>query len=363
MAYKTKAPQEATVQSLGGEEAERSEVVLHADGGVLVGIRGGDRRNRRDIEVLSLGSGIIRVPRSKARNTGRRTRENASMASAAARGALLSPQMRWAVGGWTFFIAENTILSENRTYIIDRIGEQAYHLCYGALSTVAMGTVAYGYARKVRFAGPLLWSLGSPAPPIARVVSFATLSLGTFLISQVPPKLQIPVELTQGGGRVESTNEVPEATTTDKEGFSLQVRCPFDFTDNKDPSGPVHGIERVTRHPGLWSFGLMGMGVALLTPSLPQRAWLAMPAFVALIGGAHTDSRFRRGLGGELPPERDNVTSNIPFRAIVNGSQGNVLDVARDMSDEVKPLNAAIAIGLSGLFVLRRGRGMKIPVR
>lgn len=286
------------------------------------------------------------------------------MASAAARGALLSPQMRWAVGGWTFFIAENLILSENRTYIIEQIGDQAYHLCYGGLSTIAMGTVAYGYVKKVRFSEPLLWGLTSPVPPLARVVSFATLSLGTFLLSQVPPKVQIPVEVTQGGGtpRVQSENEVPVATPVQK-GFSLQVRCPFDFTDNKDPSGPVHGIERITRHPGLWSFGLMGMGVAMLTPSVPQRAWLAMPAFVALIGGAHTDSRFRRGLGGELPEEYDNATSNIPFRAIVNGSQGNVLDVARDMADEIKPLNAAIAIGLSGLVVLRRGRGMKLPVR
>ena len=320
-----------------------------------------DGGKRRVFDGIAWKSSSLELASSQ----GEKEHETITMASAAARGSLLSPQMRWAVGGWSFFIAENTILSENRTFIIDLIGDQAYHLCYGALSTIAMGTVAYGYARKVRFSEPLLWSLTSPAPPLARVVSFATLSLGTFLLSQVPPKLQIPVQLTQGGEgtpRVQPANEVPEAIP-DKKGFSLQVRCPFDFTDAKDTSGPVHGIERITRHPGLWSFGLMGMGVAMLTPSVPQRAWLAMPAFVALIGGAHTDSRFRRGLGGELPEEYDNVTSNIPFRAIVNGSQGNVLDVARDLANEVKPLNAAIAIGLSGLVVLRRGRGMKLPIR
>ena len=35
----------------------------------------------------------------------------------------LSPAMRWAVGGWSFFIAENAILSENRSFLIDSLGD------------------------------------------------------------------------------------------------------------------------------------------------------------------------------------------------------------------------------------------------
>ena len=136
-----------------------------------------------------------------------------------------------------------------------------------------------------------------------------------------------------------------------------------DFTDNKDTNSPVHGLERITRHPGLWSFGIMGLGNALLVPSLPQKLWLAMPSLVALINGAHIDSRFRRGMGGELSKEYDDATSNVPFLALFSGAQGNVLTVIQDFSKEVKPLNALIAVGVSGLWVLRKGRGMKPPLR
>ena len=52
---------------------------------------------------------------------------------------------RWAVGGWTFFIAENFLLSENRTWLIDEIGDDNYHLVYGFFSTVACSSIGYGY--------------------------------------------------------------------------------------------------------------------------------------------------------------------------------------------------------------------------
>jgi len=43
------------------------------------------------------------------------------------------------VGGWTFFIAENLILSENREYLVGELGERSYKNLYGALSTIACG--------------------------------------------------------------------------------------------------------------------------------------------------------------------------------------------------------------------------------
>lgn len=286
-------------------------------------------------------------------------------ASIAAKGLVSSP-MKWAVGGWTCFIAENFILSENRTALIDLVGEDGYHACYGTLSTAAMGTVAYGYLRRVRDAPPLLWR--GPAPPVAKALSFACLSVGLGLASQIPPSAQIPVHFVRGDHH-NSESSGPAAAVPAAAGPAAdattgwKVRCPFDFTDKKDDASPVHGLERITRHPGLWSFGLLGLGSAFLVPSLPQRAWLAMPAMVPLVGGAHTDSRYRRGMGGTLSEEYDGATSNIPFVALLSGAQGSVREAAQQCWEEVKPLNALIAVGVSAIWVGTRGRVIRVPRR
>jgi len=258
-------------------------------------------------------------------------------------------------------------LSENRSYLISQFGDDGYHIAYGTFSTAAMGSVFYGYFRKVRNAEPLLWSLKGPAPLGAKVASFLCLSVGLGMASQIPPKVQIPIHFAgndnNNSGDINGTAPSSAASIpTDSEEKGWKVRCPFDFTDKKDANSPVEGLERISRHPGLWSFGLLGLGSALLVPSLPQRAWLAMPAMVALIGGTHTDSRFRRGMGGTLSEENDRVTSNIPFLAMLSGAQGNVSEVAKDFLGEVKPLNAMIAVGISGIWVLAKGRGVKMPL-
>ncbi|KAL7537736.1 hypothetical protein ACHAXR_009187 [Thalassiosira sp. AJA248-18] len=305
------------------------------------------------------------------------------MATPIATRALISTPMKWALGGWSFFIAENIILSENRTTLISHFGDSTYHIAYGTLSTAAMSSVFYGYFRKVKNAPPLMWSMNAPAPLGAKVMSFVCLSVGLGMMSQIPPKVQIPLHFVGGGnadddGSKNNNNNSgvgndsmaaatvpvpPSDNNQENEGW--KVRCPFDFTDTKDTTqnSPVHGIERITRHPGLWSFGLLGLGNGLLVASLPQRAWLAMPAMVALLGGAHTDSRFRRGMGGQLSEEYDLVTSNLPFMAMVSGAQGRVSDVMREFGDEVKPINAMAAVCVSGLWVLRKGRGIKMPLR
>jgi hypothetical protein len=88
------------------------------------------------------------------------------------------------------------------------------------------------------------------------------LSLGFGMASQAIPKLQIPVTISgnsnNGGGTL------------------LQVRCPFDFSDRRaegSGSTTVHGLERVTRHPGLWSFGFFGIGQSLLSSTTPLLIW------------------------------------------------------------------------------------------
>lgn len=322
--------------------------------------------------------------------------------------------MKWALGGWSFFIFENYILSENRSYLIHNFGDDMYHIVYGSASSIAMGSILYGYINKVRNAQPFLWSLGNAAPISAKIISFGCLSLGLGMVGQLPPKVQIPVHFVSGMEEVTShqgeennnsdinnysgmkedgaqlssrtTQSTPTARLDEKsgegEGGGWKVRCPFDFTYNNrkinathygGSSDPIniqlHGIERVTRHPGLWSFGLLGVGHGLLVPSLPQKAFLCMPAVVALLGGSHSDSRHRRGLGGALDKEYDEVTSNVPFYAMLSGRQGrNVVEVFEELwVKEVKHSNAMLAVGISALWVLMKGRGggakMKLPSR
>jgi uncharacterized membrane protein len=99
---------------------------------------------------------------------------------------------------------------------------------------------------------------------------------------------------------------------------------------------------------------LIGIGQSLVATTLPLRLWWLGPSFVAWLGGSHTDSRFRRGLGGTLDPIFDSQTSNLPFWAIVSGKQGTGSGEA--LMRETKELNAAAAIAASTLWILRKVR-------
>ena len=107
---------------------------------------------------------------------------------------------------------------------------------------------------------------------------------------------------------------------------------------------------------GLWSMGLVGFGHSFLVPNLPKKAWLCMPLLVAMIGGGHTDSRHRRGMGGELTSERDKLTSNIPFAAILQNGDW------RELANETKLWNAVISTGVAGVWVWQMGRVPKAVV-
>lgn len=277
------------------------------------------------------------------------------MASAAP-SLLRSSSMKWAVGGWSFFIAENLILSENRTFLIDALGDDAYHAVYGTLSTIATASIGYAYLYKIpKNAPPLLWS-GAAVPMPSRVAAWALLSLGASMVSQALPKLQIPVAYVSGGSDDSTDVDVKTSGATApqpaKSVGQWKIQCPFDFTDSKAGSSEddPHGLDRISRHPGLWSMSFMCLGQACLLPSLPQKVWWSMPVLVAWIGGAHTDSRYRRNMGGTLSPKYDAKTSNVPFLALIkNGGW-------KELGAEVKPINALLATSVATVYVLRRGR-------
>ena len=273
---------------------------------------------------------------------------------------LTSNELRWGGLGWSFFIAENAILSENRTYLREVFGDEQYHGLYGFISTVAMGSIGYSYfkLKNLKSATPSLF--GSTIPAMNLVAAWGLASVGLVLASQTLPKLQIPVAMVSSKmednvteSAIASKTEAPQRT-----GYSLQVRCPFDFSDKhkEGSSSDIRGLERVSRHPGLWSFGLVSAGNAMVQSNPALRLWWMGPAAVAWLGGMHTDSRFRRGMGGELDPVRDSLTSNIPFLAIMTGKQGDPANTFQQLLAEIKPLNAAVAVMATTVWIASRGR-------
>lgn len=300
---------------------------------------------------------------------------------------LSSSATKWAIGSWSLFIGENFILSENRTYLIETLGlgDDNYHYLYGTCSTAAIASIAYGYRYKVKDAGPMnkAWMTtgGIPAGAGPKVKAFMALSLGFTLVSQTFPKLQIPVHYdgnNESHMNIETAgpqileNKTSSSSGSNSSSKKWKVRCPFDFTDAKSQTNnngnhsiELHGIDRVSRHPGLWSFGLIGLGCGFLTPSIPTQIWCSMPLMVALIGGSHTDSRHKRGMGGYLEKDVEVMTSNVPFLAMLTGRQGssvtspvdNVIESFTEFGKEVKPLNALLAMGMAGCIVASKGRG------
>ena len=50
-------------------------------------------------------------------------------------------------GGWTAFLLENIVLSENREWLCEKYGEENYHLGYNTLSSTACLSILYGYMK------------------------------------------------------------------------------------------------------------------------------------------------------------------------------------------------------------------------
>jgi hypothetical protein len=166
------------------------------------------------------------------------------------------------------------------------------------------------------------------------------------------PRLQVPittdVDLARDGQPRSSDSTASTAGTAS----TVRVRCPMDFRPDDAPEDGIAGLKRVTRHPTFWSMGALGLGTAMATPFATEAVMFAMPALVAAIGTAHQDYRFRRNSGGELPPEVEAVTSNVPFLALITGQQSWVA-----LGGEIKLLNAAVALLGAGLLAVgRRGR-------
>ena len=263
--------------------------------------------------------------------------------------------IKWLAGGWTLFLAENVILSENREWICQKYGEKLYHGVYNTLSSVACISILFGYFKHkgqgIKWAN---FDKGS-APLSLRISSIFLQSFGMICFSQLLPKLQIPIALEKGRESKEITQqhsadhpnahtshskpEVVSPASESKAKFAVKARCPMDFRSKPDlPLDAIYGVERITRHPNLWALASLGVGTALATPFVIESMFFAGPILLATFGTAHQDSRFRRNMRGTLSPEKERITSNIPFLALFVGKQN-----WEQLGNEIKWLNCGLA--------------------
>ena len=167
--------------------------------------------------------------------------------------------VRWTALGWSAFIAENLVMSQNREYIINNFGDDNYHMVYNILSTAACSSIAYRFFRFGKFGGPTFQHRGLPV----HVVAFVIQALGLVGLSQLIPAMQIPVGVVSQN---KSTVKSPSDSNAGKEKeIKLYVRCPMDFKPKHASADGLFGMERVTRYPALWAMGFTGLGSAIAT--------------------------------------------------------------------------------------------------
>jgi hypothetical protein len=208
----------------------------------------------------------------------------------------MSKGLRYITIGWTAFIAENLILSEYRTEIIDRWDASTYHHLYNTCSLLACGSIAYGFGRYGFRQGPLVRPMDQFMRSMAgRSVQFSLRFLGLGLLSQSLPAFQVPVERKE-----HESNK-----------YTWKARCPIDFGSKSSQS--------LSRHSTLWAFGLTSLSFAL-SPYKTHMYMFGFPFLFTLIGSTHIDDRHRRGIGGTLPPEKEKITSNVPLGAYMRGN-------------------------------------------
>lgn len=241
--------------------------------------------------------------------------------------------VRWVLGGWAIFTAENVVLSEYKEDIKrswgGKGGPKAYQRVYSLCSTAAMGTTVLAYCK---FARTGLQLSGYKSVPVC-VAAFGFRAAGLIMIGQLFP----PFDLGELLGKVGLSQE------TQKMDGPL---CPWDLNSNKE-KGEVYGIIRVTRRPELVGLASLGIGGALLAGTAAQAAFFGVGPLVCFsILAWHGDRAQRKT--GELSPTKEAEASVLPFLAILDGRQP-----LKELCEEVEPYNLQLALSVALLFALR----------
>jgi uncharacterized membrane protein len=118
---------------------------------------------------------------------------------------------------------------------------------------------------------------------------------------------------------------------------------------------PVHGMTRITRHPGLWAFALWAIAHLIADGDLAGVLLFGAILVTALNGMVSIDRKRRRALGPAWD-EFAAATSRLPFAAIIAGR-------TRLRLDELSPWRSGIGIALfaAALWLHQRAGVSPLP--
>ncbi len=178
------------------------------------------------------------------------------------------------------FCGSHTLLSSTRLRgsLRDQIGEQGFLLIYSLTGLVTFAWFVVAYSRS-----PIIpvWA----PPPWTADVPIAVMPLATLLLV---------------GGY-----STPNPTAV---GMERSARA----------DDPAPGIMRVTRHPVMWAIGLWALSHLAANGDLCSMWFFGLIAALALGGTVLIDRKKQLALGSHWQ-RLANVTSNIPFAALVTG--------------------------------------------
>ncbi len=208
---------------------------------------------------------------------------------------------------WVIFGGSHIIISSMpvRTFMISRIGILGFKAVYSVVALATFIPLCYFYFTH-RHAGYMLYNPGYLILLLAQfIMLFAIIVLLQALVTASP-------------------------MTTMAELSGKVVR-----------SG--HGIQRVTRHPQNFAFGLFGLAHLLANPYVGD--WIFFGGFIVygIVSALHQDHRMRAS-GPAQVKQFIGDTSAVPFAAIISGKQ-------RFTPGEYYPPSLAAAIVL---FILLR---------
>jgi hypothetical protein len=234
--------------------------------------------------------------------------------------------------GWTGFIAENLVLSHNRSAIIEELGDKNYHRIYNTLSTASCLTILYGFYRGKKLTSPnTIHGLNKfNGTRAGKILGMGIRVIGLGIGSQTFPKLQFPWEIHYGA----SQKDQSEINSQAIQHLTVKSKCPIEFGSDRD--GETAISKKITRHPMLWTLGLTSLSFIFRSTYMHQVIFFGYPIIFTIIGGLHQDYRHLRGLGGILTEKDYENSSHVPFWAILN-------DKLRIDLKDVKWINLGLA--------------------
>jgi len=192
-----------------------------------------------------------------------------------------------------------------RGQMVAALGERGYLLAYSLIAAATLGYLIWMYGTLPRYdyfwqPSPALYTVSKVLMPLATI-----LLLGGFLVKN------------------------PTAV-----GMEGALR-------GADPEQLTRGLTRITRHPFQWAVVLWAVAHLMANGDRVSVVFFGTFLILGLAGGPLIDRKKAQQLGADWEPFA-RVTSNVPFGAIVSGSNRLA----------VKELIVPVVVGLVGYVVL-----------